>query len=86
MPLMTAIYDADTLTPRKVRWGWWHLEVLTYLAKVEGGWPEDTPLLEVWTLNSGRLEVTASVGFKDPADGEVFILNAGDLVEVWREF
>jgi hypothetical protein len=87
MPLCTAIYDADTTTRRKLPngWGWWHVEVLTWLARVEQGWPKDVGLLQVWSLNHGSLEVTAAVGFKDPADGEVLILNPGDRVEFWRE-
>jgi hypothetical protein len=34
MALCTAIYDADTNKPRKVRWGWWHIEMMTFAAQV----------------------------------------------------
>lgn len=85
MPLFAQVMDADTVTPRKIRWGWWHMLVLTDVARREGGWPEDMPMLEVWSLNGGHHEVEGSVGYKDPDDGEVFILNRGDMIEVWRE-
>jgi hypothetical protein len=83
MALCTAVYDADTTTPRKMRWGWWHLECMTQVAKYESGL--DVPLLELWSLNGGKHEVQYGVGFKDPVDGEVFILNPGDQLEVWRD-
>ena len=83
--LCTAIYDADTTTPRKVRWGWWHVLVLTDLARREGGWPEDMAILEVWSLNGGKHEVQYETWYRDDSDGEVFVLRPGDQIEVWRD-
>jgi len=85
MPLNSAIYDADTVTPRPMRWGWWHLEVMTDIARKEGGFPDNTPMLEVWSLNGGKHEVQAAIGYRDPSDGEVLILHPGDQLEVWRD-
>lgn len=83
--LNTAIYDADTTTPRKVRWGWWHILVMTDLARREGEMPDDLPLLEVWTWNAGRHEVQFTTCYRDPDDGEVLVLHQGDQLEVWRD-
>jgi hypothetical protein len=85
MALCAQIIDAGTVTPRPVRWGWWHLTVLTDLARKEAGMSEDTPLLEVWSINGGHHEVGCAIGYRDPADGEVFILNPGDVIEIWRD-
>lgn len=82
--LNAQIYDADTVTPRKLRWGWWHMEVLTDLARREGGFPDDLPILEVWSLNGGRHEVQFATCYRDASDDEVLILRPGDQVEVWR--
>lgn len=83
--LNTAIYDADTITPRKLRWGWWHILMMTEVARREGGFPEDMPILEVWSLNGGKHEVQHAVGYRDETDGEVLIFNPGDQLEVWRD-
>lgn len=83
--LNTAIYDADTITPRSIHWGFWHLLVMTNLACREGGFPLDMPITQVWSLNGGRHEVQFAVGYRDPYDGEVIIFNPGDQLEVWRD-
>jgi len=89
MPLCTAIYDADTIGPRKMPhgWGWWHLEMMTFAARVHEPATKDMGLLDVWSYPSlqAGLDIEFPMGFKDPADGEVFILNKGDRLEVWRE-
>lgn len=85
MPLCSAVYDADTVTPRKVRWGWWHILVLSDLAAREGGWPADTPVLNLWTLNGGKHEVQYETWYKDYSDGEIFVLRPGDQIEIWRD-
>lgn len=87
MPLCAAIFDADTTTPRPLRWGWWHMVVLTEAAKAHEPATKDMPLLEVWSYPSltNGLDIEWPMGFKDPADGEVLILNKGDRIEVWRE-
>ena len=89
MALCTAIFDADTTTPRKMPngWGWWHVECMTEAAQAHEAATRSLPLLEVWSypsLQSG-LTITYAMGFKDPEDGEVFILNKGDRLEVWRD-
>jgi hypothetical protein len=85
MPLLAQVIDADTVTARPIRWGWWHLLVLTDIARREGEMGDDTPLLEVWSINGGHHEVRHSTCYRDPADGEVFTLHAGDGIEVWRD-
>lgn len=87
MPLNTAIYDADQKVERPLRWGWWHLQCMTEVARAHEPATRDMPLLEVWSypsLQSG-LDVEFPMGFKDPADGEVLIFNKGDRLEVWRD-
>lgn len=87
MPICAAIYDADTTDQRPVRWGWWHLLVLTEAARAHEPATQDMPLLEVWSypsLQSG-LDIEFPMCFKDPADDEVLTLNKGDRIEVWRE-
>jgi hypothetical protein len=87
MALCSAIYDADTIDPRPMRWGWWHIEVMTDAARAHYPEVRDLPILEVWSypaLQSG-LDIEFPMGFKDPADGEVLILNKGDRLEVWRD-
>jgi hypothetical protein len=87
MPLCTAIYDADTTTRRKLPhgWGWWHVEVITDIARREGGMSEDTPLLTVWSINGGHHTVQHGVSYQDPEDGERITFWPGDELEVWRE-
>jgi hypothetical protein len=85
MALMTRIYDADTIEARPVRWGWWHILVITDLARREGGFPDDMPILEVWSLNGGKHEVQYETWYKDYSDDEVFVLRPGDQIEVWRD-
>lgn len=83
----TAIYDADTTTPRRVRWGWWHIECMTEAARAHYPEVADLPLLQVWSypaLQNG-LDIEFPMGFKDPADGEVLIFDKGDRLEVWRD-
>jgi hypothetical protein len=87
MPLNTAIYDADTNKTRALRWGWWHIECMTFAAQVHEPATEGMLLLETWSypsLQSG-LDIEFPMGFKDPSDGEVLILNKGDRLEVWRD-
>jgi hypothetical protein len=52
MPLCAAIYDADTIEARPVRWGFWHLQVLTLAARAHEPATEGMPLLEVWSYPS----------------------------------
>lgn len=87
MPLCSAIYDADSTTPRSIRWGWWHIECMTAAARAHEPATQDMPLLEVWSypsLQSG-LDIEFPMGFRDPIDGEVLIFNKGDRLEIWRE-
>lgn len=85
MPLCAQVLPADTVTPRPIRWGWWHLLVLSDLARREGEMPEDLPILEVWSWNGGTHEVQHETWYRDPSDGEVFDLHPGDQIEVWRD-
>jgi hypothetical protein len=81
------IYDTDTITPRPLRWGFWHLVVLTEAARAHEPATADMAILDVWSypsLQSG-LDIEFPMGFRDPADGEVLILNKGDRIEVWRD-
>lgn len=89
MALCTAIYDADTTTPRKMPhgWGWWHLECMTEAAKAHYPEVADLSILDVWSypaLQSG-LDIEFPLGFQDPTDGEILIFNSGDRLEVWRD-
>lgn len=86
MPLCTAIYDADTTTPRTVRWGWWHVECMTEVARAHEPAVKDDAILTVWSYPSlmNGLEVEFPMAFKD-LDGEVLTFNKGDRLEVWRE-
>lgn len=87
MPLCAQIIDADTVTPRSVRWGWWHVMCMTEVARAHEPAVEDCDVLSVWSYPSlvGGLDVEFPVGFKDPTDGEVLVFNKGDRLEVWRE-
>ena len=87
MALCSQIVDAGTDTPRRVRWGWWHIVVMTEAAQSHVPETEGLPLLEVWShpALSGGLTITYPMGFKDPADGEVFSLTAGDRLSVGRD-
>jgi len=87
MPICAEVYDADMTEPRSIRWGWWHMLILTYAAQAHEPATQDMPLLEVWSYPSlqAGLDIEFPMGFQDPADGEVFILNKGDRIEVWRE-
>lgn len=85
MALCSAIYDADTTTPRKIGWGWWHILVMTDIARREGGWPDDMPLLEVWSVNGGKHEVQFATGYRDAGDDEVIEFHPGDRLEMWRD-
>lgn len=83
----TAIYDADTTTSRRLRWGFWHLEVMTIAAQAHEPATQGMAILDTWSypsLQSG-LDIEFPMGFRDPTDGEVLILNAGDRLEVWRD-
>lgn len=87
MPLLTQIIDAGTTTPRKIRWGWWHVECMTDAARAHVPETKDLPILEVWSHRSlqAGLTIEFPMGFKDPFDGEVFILSEGDRLKVWRQ-
>lgn len=70
-----------------MRWGWWHLRMLTEAARAHEPAVKDDAILTVWSypsLQSG-LDIEFPMGFKDPEDGEVMILNKGDRIEVWRD-
>lgn len=85
--LNAAIIDADTTTPRSIRWGWWHIMCMTDAARAHEPATKDMPILDVWSypsLQSG-LDIEFPMGFKDPADGEVLILDKGDRLEIWRD-
>lgn len=87
MPLCTAIYDADTTTPRSVRWGWWHVVCMTLVAQAHYPETEGMAVLDTWSypaLQNG-MDVEFGMGFKDPDDGEVLVFNPGDRLEIWRE-
>jgi len=87
MALCTQVTDAGTDQPRRVRWGWWHVECMTDAARAHIPGAADLPLLELWShpsLGNGLI-IEYPVGFKDPVDGEVFILNQGDRLDVWRD-
>lgn len=75
--------------PRKMvyGYGWWHMERATDAAKAHVPAVKDEPMLTVWSHPdlSGGLTITYPMGFKDPTDGEEFILEAGDVVHVWRD-
>jgi hypothetical protein len=85
--LAAAIYDVDVIEPRRLRWGWWHIVCMTEAAQVHYPETEGMGILAVWSypaLQAG-LDIEYPMGFKDPADGEVLILNVGDRLEVWRD-
>jgi hypothetical protein len=87
MPLAAAIYDADTMRARPLKWGWWHVLCMTEAARAHYPEVQDLPILSVWSypaLQAG-LDIEYPMGFKDPDDGEVLILHKGDRLEVWRE-
>ena len=87
MALCTQVIDAETDEPRTIQWGWWHVEVMTQAARAHIPGAADVPLLELWShpaLSRG-LTIQFPMGFRDPADGEVFILNTGDRLNVWRD-
>lgn len=87
MALCTAVTDAGADEPRKMRWGWWHVECMTVAARAHVPETASLPLLDVWSHPDLRLGLTIRwpVGFKDPEDGEVFVLNRGDRLNVWRD-
>jgi hypothetical protein len=87
MALCTAVIDADTGKPRAIRWGWWHVDCMTVAARAHIPEVRDLPLLDVWSHEElwNGLTIEYPVGFKDPVDGEVFILNEGDRLNVWRD-
>lgn len=89
MALRTAITDATTGELRRPPhgWGWWHVECMTTAARAHHPEVAHHGLLEVWSLpaTSGGLTIEFPMGFKDPDDGEVFILNVGDRLDVWRD-
>jgi hypothetical protein len=87
MALCTQVIDAGSTTPRHIRWGWWHVECMTEAARAHVPAAADLPLLDVWSLpeTANGLRIEYPMGFKDPADGEVFILNQGDRLLMWRD-
>lgn len=87
MPLCAAIYDADTITPRKVRWGFWHLQCMTDAARAHFPEVATLPLLDLWSYPALQVgfDIEYPMAFRDPSDGEVLTFNAGDRLEVWRE-
>lgn len=87
MPLCAQIVDADTITPRKIAWGWWHIECLTQAAQAHEEGTQGMAILDTWSYPSlqAGLDIEFSMGFKDPFDGEVLILNKGDRIELWRD-
>lgn len=87
MPLASRITDASTGEARAMRWGWWHIEMMTVAARAHFPETEDMALLTVWSQpeTSNGFLIEFPMGFKDPTDGEVFILNASDHLHLWRE-
>lgn len=87
MPLNTAIYDADCIEPRSLRWGWWHIEAMTLAAQAHEPATQGMPILETWSYPSlqNGLDIEFPMGFKDICDGEILIFNKGDRLEVWRD-
>lgn len=85
--LMTRIIDADTGEDRSVRWGWWHVLCMTDAARAHVPATQDMAILTVWSYGDlpHGLTIEYPMGFKDPSDGEVFVLNEGDRLEVWRD-
>lgn len=55
-------------------WGWFHLHAMFEVNEKEGGNIRST----------GYHTVQNEWRFEDPADGEVFILLPGDVLEMWR--
>lgn len=74
-----------------LRWGWWHLEVMTVAVRqelnIEKGNP-DYPLLDLWSRKDTQNGFTLSGDYTatDPDDGEVLELHVGDRLHVWREW
>ena len=85
MALLTSITDRDTDRPRKMPhgWGWWHVERMAEVIRIEMGLPEDTAILTV--LNQCPHEVRQPHVFTDPTDGEVLALHPGDVLDAWRD-
>ena len=86
MALRTMITDAGSTEPRKMPhgWGWWHVERMAEVIRVEGDIPADMPLLDAltvccpWTVKEPHT-------FTDPTDGEVLHLSPGDVLDAWRD-
>jgi hypothetical protein len=85
MALCIGIIRDDT--PITIPWGWWHVEIATKVLQAEEPEVAHRPILNAWSecATPGVHTVEYAVAFKDPADGEVFTFQPGDIINVWRD-
>ena len=72
---------------RRIRWGWWHVERATDVVRQEVPELADRPLLNLWSETEvpGTHTVVNRHTYHDVSDGEVFTLEPGDVIHVWRD-
>jgi hypothetical protein len=91
MPLCIRHTDAkDNAVPHA--FGWWHIEVFRATAMCET-FPDFDPMTvdtsdrehfnQTDLYTKGRQVITRLWKWRDPSDGEVFILRPGEVIEMW---
>lgn len=85
MALRTAIIDKGQDQPRKMPngWGWWHVERMVEVIQAEV--PEAADEQFFTALDRTPHIVVGEWKFIDTADGEVFILSPGDMLNAWAD-
>jgi hypothetical protein len=77
MAVQTALIDPDGKL-RQLRWGWWHVSVLSEAMQ------EEDPNEDRSFPKEGTYTYTREHTFIDESDGEVLVIPVGAKYEAWR--